>query len=77
MSEEDVRKAVEPLILEYFENSDSMEVLFTLQVKKNQKYILLLTMKFDFTKEIQQNMPQCLFALTLVNLWGKRFKLHN
>ena len=31
MSEEDVRKAVEPLILEYFENSDSMEVLFTLQ----------------------------------------------
>ena len=33
MSEEDVRKAVEPLILEYFENSDSMEVLFTLQVK--------------------------------------------
>ena len=34
MSEEDVRKAVEPLILEYFENSDSMEVLFTLQVKK-------------------------------------------
>ena len=34
MSEEDVRKAVEPLILEYFENSDSMEVLFTLQVQK-------------------------------------------
>ena len=32
MSEEDVRKAVEPLILEYFENSDTMEVLFTLQV---------------------------------------------
>eukprot|EP00095_Tigriopus_kingsejongensis_P008042 maker-scaffold201_size263271-snap-gene-1.26 protein:Tk08042 transcript:maker-scaffold201_size263271-snap-gene-1.26-mRNA-1 annotation:"programmed cell death protein 4" len=31
MSEEDVRKAVEPLILEYFENSDSMEVLFSLQ----------------------------------------------
>jgi hypothetical protein len=50
MSEEDVRKAVEPLILEYFENSDSMEVLFTLQVKKNQK--LLLTMRFDFTKDI-------------------------
>ena len=41
MSEEDVRKAVEPLILEYFENSDSMEVLFTLQVKKNQNGILL------------------------------------
>ena len=50
MSEEDVRKAVEPLILEYFENSDSMEVLFTLQVKKIQK--LLLTMRFDFTKDI-------------------------
>lgn len=31
MSEDDVRKSVEPLILEYFENSDSMEVLFTLQ----------------------------------------------
>lgn len=31
MSEEDVRKAVEPLILEYFENNDTMEVLFTLQ----------------------------------------------
>lgn len=31
MSEEDVRKAVEPLILEYFENSDTMEVLYTLQ----------------------------------------------
>ena len=38
MSEEDVRKAVEPLILEYFENSDSMEVLFTLQVKKSNIY---------------------------------------
>ena len=37
MSEEDVRKAVEPLILEYFENSDSMEVLFTLQVKNIKK----------------------------------------
>ncbi len=34
MSEEDVRKAVEPLILEYFENNDTMEVLFTLQVIK-------------------------------------------
>ena len=32
MSEEDVRKAVEPLILEYFENSDTMEVQCTLQV---------------------------------------------
>ena len=32
MGEEDVRKAVEPLILEFFENNDSMEVLFTLQV---------------------------------------------
>ena len=31
MSEEDVRKGVEPLILEYFENNDTMEVLFTLQ----------------------------------------------
>ena len=31
MSEEDVRKAVEPLILEYFENNDATEVLFTLQ----------------------------------------------
>lgn len=31
MSEEDVRKAVEPLVLEYFENNDSMEVLFTMQ----------------------------------------------
>ena len=31
MSEEDVRKAVEPLILEYFENNDVNEVLFTLQ----------------------------------------------
>jgi programmed cell death protein 4 len=31
MSEEDVRKTVEPLILEYFENNDTMEVLFTLQ----------------------------------------------
>ena len=34
MGEEDVRKAVEPLILEFFENNDSMEVLFTLQVSK-------------------------------------------
>ena len=32
MSEEDVTKAVEPLILEYFENNDAMEVLYTLQV---------------------------------------------
>ena len=31
MSEEDVRKAVEPLILEYFENNDTMEVLLTLE----------------------------------------------
>jgi len=31
MSEEDVSKAVEPLILEYFENNDAMEVLYTLQ----------------------------------------------
>ena len=31
MSEEDVRKTVEPLILEYFENNDANEVLFTLQ----------------------------------------------
>jgi len=31
MSEEDVTKAVEPLILEYFENNDAMEVLYTLQ----------------------------------------------
>ena len=35
MGEEDVRKAVEPLILEFFENNDSMEVLFTLQVGSN------------------------------------------
>ena len=32
MSEDDVRKAVEPLILEYFENNDPNEVLFSLQV---------------------------------------------
>jgi len=31
MSEEDVRKAVEPLILEYFENGDCEEVLFSLE----------------------------------------------
>ena len=31
MGEEDVRKTVEPLILEFFENNDGMEVLFTLQ----------------------------------------------
>jgi len=31
MSEEDVNKAVEPLILEYFENNDACEVLYTLQ----------------------------------------------
>jgi len=31
MSEEDVTKAVEPLILEYFENNDAMEVALTLQ----------------------------------------------
>lgn len=31
MSEEDVTKAVEPLILEYFENNDTNEVLYTLQ----------------------------------------------
>ena len=31
MSEEDVNKAVEPLILEYFENNDATEVLYTLQ----------------------------------------------
>ena len=31
MSEDDVRKTVEPLILEYFENNDTMEVLYTLQ----------------------------------------------
>ena len=31
MSEEDVRKAVEGLVLEYFENNDASEVLFSLQ----------------------------------------------
>jgi len=31
MSEEDVRKAVEPLVLEYFENGDVGEVLFSLE----------------------------------------------
>ena len=31
MSEEDVRKAVEQLVLEYFENSDTTEVLLNLQ----------------------------------------------
>jgi len=31
MSEEDVKKAVEPLILEYFENGDVEEVLFSLE----------------------------------------------
>lgn len=31
MSEEDVRKAVEPLILEYFENGDTEEVLYSLE----------------------------------------------
>merc|ERR1711936_153091 len=31
MSEEDVRKAVEPLMLEYFENGDCEEVLFSLE----------------------------------------------
>ncbi len=31
MSEEDVRKAVEQLVLEYFENSDASEVIFSLQ----------------------------------------------
>lgn len=31
MSEEDVNRAVEPLILEYFENNDASEVLYTLQ----------------------------------------------
>ena len=31
MSEEDVRKAVEPLILEYFENGDCEEVVFSLE----------------------------------------------
>ena len=31
MSNEDVNKAVEPLILEYFENNDATEVLYTLQ----------------------------------------------
>jgi len=31
MSEEDARKAVEPLILEYFENGDCEEVLFSLE----------------------------------------------
>ena len=34
MSEEDVTKAVEPLILEYFENNDAMEVALTLQVSQ-------------------------------------------
>ena len=31
MSEEDVKKAVEPLLLEYFENGDTDEVLFSLE----------------------------------------------
>jgi len=31
MSEEDVRKAVEPLVLEYFENGDTSEVLFSVE----------------------------------------------
>jgi len=31
MNEEDVRKAVEPLVLEYFENGDAEEVLFSLE----------------------------------------------
>ena len=34
MSEEDVTKAVQPLILEYFENNDTNEVLYTLQVNQ-------------------------------------------
>ena len=33
MAEEDVRKMVEPLILEYFENGDSDEVLYSLEEK--------------------------------------------
>ena len=41
MSEEDVTKAVEPLILEYFENNDAMEVLYTLQVS-GRLYVLHL-----------------------------------
>ena len=31
MSEEDVRKTIEPLILEYFENGDSDEVVYSLE----------------------------------------------
>merc|ERR1719326_682848 len=31
MSEEDVKKAVEPLVLEYFENGDTEEVLFSVE----------------------------------------------
>ena len=31
MSEEDVRKTIEPLVLEYFENGDSEEVVYSLE----------------------------------------------
>merc|ERR1712242_691751 len=31
MSEEDVKKAVEPFVLEYFENGDTEEVLFSVE----------------------------------------------
>ena len=48
MGEEDVRKAVEPLILEFFENNDSMEVLFTLQVGEDSPQVLFWQILFVF-----------------------------
>ena len=63
MSEEDVRKAVEPLILEYFENSDSMEVLFTLQEmlpNLGMKGIISTQKKYIFSLQI--GSLDCLFT---------------
>ena len=56
MSEEDVRKAVEPLILEYFENNDTMEVLFTLQVMNWLLYCETFFLIFDLVFLNQQNI---------------------
>ena len=58
MGEEDVRKAVEPLILEFFENNDSMEVLFTLQVGEDLPQVLLLQILFVFFRIRQMQYPR-------------------
>ena len=78
MSEEDVRKAVEPLILEYFENSDSMEVLFTLQEMLPNLGMkgIISTKKNLFSLQI--GSLDCLFSVYIcISLFSRNYRNFN